>query len=74
MSLAWGIDSDVQAQGCDAFCHEDPPCSGVFHHQTGAEGHSVDSWMRLGKHGFAWSVGKDAHLTSDDQFGLPEGR
>lgn len=39
-------------KGCGAFCHEYPPGSGIFHHQTAELGAHVDSWMILAKHGF----------------------
>lgn len=52
--ISTAVSSDpVTEVGCGAFCHEDPPGSGKFHHQTNAVGAYVDSWMILAKHGFS---------------------
>lgn len=45
-------DAPVSETGCGAFCHEYPPGSGQWHHQTNALGAYVDSWQVLAKHGF----------------------
>jgi len=55
--IAFDISSDVSDTpitevGCGAFCHEYPPGSGKFHHQTSGTGAYVDSWAILGKHGY----------------------
>ena len=52
-SIGFNINNDaVQTDGCNAFCHEYPEGSGIFHHQTGVEGAYVDTWMLMRKHGF----------------------
>lgn len=53
LDLAWDISSAMRNRGCNSFCHEDPPGSGEFHHQTGKVGEYVDSWMIFGKHGYS---------------------
>lgn len=73
MNLAFNINSTVALEGCAAFCHEDPPGSGIFHHQTGTLGETVDSWMLLGRHGWSYGAAPDKELTSDADYGLPAG-
>jgi hypothetical protein len=70
-NLTFDISSDAVAkEGCFAFCHEDPPGSGIFHHQTdSATGGYVDSWMLLGKHGFSQKKGEGG-LENGDSYGL----
>lgn len=56
-NISFDISTDVSGtpistEGCGAFCHEYPPGSGQFHHQTSAVGAYVDSWLILAKHGF----------------------
>ncbi|MBE3144003.1 MAG: hypothetical protein IMZ61_08790, partial [Planctomycetes bacterium] len=52
VNIAFDISSVVSAEGCFAFCHEYPPGSGVFHHNTAGAGQYVDSWGLLAKHGY----------------------
>jgi hypothetical protein len=70
-NLTFDISSNAVAkEGCFAFCHEDPPGSGIFHHQTDtATGGYVDSWMLLGKHGFSQKKGEGG-LENGDSYGL----
>jgi hypothetical protein len=51
-NIAFDISSVVGSQGCFAFCHEYPPGSGIFHHNTAGAGQYVDSWGLLAKHGY----------------------
>ena len=72
IDLAWFMqDSEVAQQGCDAFCHEDPPGSGQMHHSVIESGVYVDSWMFGGKHGWTWSG--DKSVTSVADYGLAKG-
>jgi hypothetical protein len=75
MNLAWDINSVQLEKGCNAFCHEDPPGSGIFHHQTATLGEYADSWMLFQKHGFNQKPGEGGVQTAAE-FGLenPEDR
>ncbi len=55
--MAFNMTGDVDTEGCYAFCHEDPPGSGIYHHQTGGESEYVDAWIIMAKHGY----GKENH-------------
>jgi len=60
-SISFDISSDVSDApmgevGCGAFCHETTEGSGGRHHQTGAVGSYVDTWLVLSKHGFGSSA------------------
>ncbi len=67
LDLSFDVSSDVKGEGCYAFCHEDPPGSGQFHHQTEKKSEFVDTWSPLAKHGFGpqyyedmgWLLGVD---------------
>ncbi len=72
MNLAWDINSVQLAEGCNAFCHEDPPGSGNFHHQTASTDQSSDSWMLMGKHGWNQMPGEGG-VQGEADFGLPSG-
>lgn len=73
MNLSFDISSDTLiTEGCSAFCHEDPPGSGIFHHQTAPESGRVDSWMFFQKHGFMQKKGEGG-LETGEQYGLKEG-
>lgn len=66
-NIAFDISTDiseapVSEQGCGAFCHEYPPGSGQFHHQTTAVGAYVDTWIILAKHGFGPDMIQDQGL------------
>lgn len=74
MNLSFDISSSVGTEGCDAFCHEDPPGSGEFHHQTGGSGQTVDSWMLFGKHGFTHDFGAAGTGLKLEDYGLKIGR
>ena len=53
--LAWNItDVPLQEEGCNAFCHEYPPGSGIMHHTTGPGGGIVDNWIFFGKHSYSF--------------------
>jgi len=52
VNLAFDMTSVVGTEGCFAFCHEYPPGSGKFHHNTAGTGQHVDNWGFLGKHGY----------------------
>jgi hypothetical protein len=52
VNVAFDISSKVKSEGCAAFCHEYPPGSGIWHHQTDTAGEYIDSWFLLAKHGF----------------------
>lgn len=56
-NISFDISSTVSTasmteEGCGAFCHEYPPGSGQFHHQTNATEAYIDSWIILAKHGY----------------------
>ncbi|OJX37870.1 MAG: hypothetical protein BGO78_07425 [Chloroflexi bacterium 44-23] len=73
MNLSFDISSDnVATEGCSAFCHEDPPGSGIFHHQTAPGAGRVDSWMFFEKHGFMQKKGEGG-LEDGSHYGLKEG-
>jgi len=64
--MAFNMTGNVASEGCYAFCHEDPPGSGIMHHQTGSAGEFVDTWVVLGKHGYGpnfhdsgWLIGSE---------------
>ncbi|MCL4237935.1 MAG: hypothetical protein KJ047_06770 [Anaerolineae bacterium] len=64
-SISFDISSDLSTapmteEGCGAFCHEYPPGSGIFHHQTNALEAYVDSWLVFAKHGFRPNSGVDS--------------
>jgi hypothetical protein len=63
VNVAFDISSVVEAEGCFAFCHEYPPGSGVFHHNTIGEGQYVDSWGLLAKHGYGSQYVQDLGWT-----------
>ncbi|MBE3120289.1 MAG: hypothetical protein IMZ50_16245, partial [Candidatus Atribacteria bacterium] len=52
VNVAFDISSKISSEGCAAFCHEYPPGSGIWHHQTDTKGEYVDSWFPLAKHGY----------------------
>jgi len=73
-NLAWNMtNAPVGEEGCGSLCHEDPPGSGIFHHNTTTEGARIDSWMYAGTHGFTQKPGEGGVADKKD-FGLPIGR
>ena len=75
MNLAWGINTVVGEEGCQAFCHEDPPGSGLFHHQTATIGEYADSWMLFGKHGWSFQYVKGiGGVQSEEAYGFKKGQ
>ena len=73
-NIAWSTNTKLAEENCNAFCHEDPPGSGYFHHQTTTADETVDSWMILGKHGWGyWRVKGLAGVQSQEEFGHKEG-
>jgi hypothetical protein len=75
MNLSFNIqNAPVTAEGCFAFCHEDPPGSGLYHHQTETAGELVDSWMLFEKHGFEFKYVKGVGgVETEDAYGLKSG-
>ncbi len=63
VNVAFDISSVVKTEGCFAFCHEYPPGSGIFHHNTAGEGQYVDSMGILAKHGYGGQFLQDMGWT-----------
>lgn len=75
MNLSFNVqNAPVTQEGCFAFCHEDPPGSGLYHHQTETAGELVDSWMLFEKHGFEFKYVKGVGgVETEDAYGLKSG-
>ena len=72
--ISFDISSQMLTESCDTFCKEDPPGSGIFHHQTDALGEYVDIWAANSRSSYSIK-GREGMggVQTEDEYGLAKG-